>query len=100
MVAILESTVNGDLFTCGGSLIDPRVVLTAAHCVQNREAANLRARVGEWDASSSTEAYPSKDISVSKTIVHHDYRAADLCNDAALLVLGEDADLSQPYIGL
>ena len=33
-----------------GSLVDARVVLTAAHCVAGRTVENLRARVGEWDA--------------------------------------------------
>ena len=70
MVAILESTVDGDVFVCGGSLIDPGVILTAAHCIENKDDANLKARVGEWDASTSTEAYASKDISVTKTISH------------------------------
>lgn len=100
MVAVLESTADGDVFVCGGSLIDVRVILTAAHCIQNKDAANLRARVGEWDASTTTEAYASKDISVTRTISHPDYRAADLCNDVALMILAEDADISQPHIGL
>ena len=100
MVAILESTVDGDVFVCGGSLIDPGVILTAAHCVENKDAANLKARVGEWDASTSTEAYASKDISITKTISHPNYRAADLCNDVALMILAEEADISQPHIGL
>merc|ERR1719357_2267072 len=100
MVAILETTFDGDLFLCGGSLIDVRVVLTAAHCIDSSNVADLKARVGEFDASITSEPFPSKDILVTKTIIHPNYRAADLCNDVALMILAEDADISQPHIGL
>ena len=64
----------GICFMCGYSLIDPTGILTASHCIQNKDAADLKACVGEWDASTSTEAYASKDISVTKTIGHPNYR--------------------------
>lgn len=83
-----------------GSLIDGRVVLTAAHCAQGRDVTQLVASVGEWDANIESELYPTQDISVDKMIIHPDYNSGDLCNDIALLILKETADLAQPHIGL
>jgi len=98
MVAILESGTGR--FICGGSLVDEKVVLTAAHCVSGKAVATLIARVGEWDASTDTEIYKSQDIRASSVVIHPDYYPPGVFNDIALLVLATPADISQPHIGI
>merc|ERR1712110_368552 len=48
-------TVN--LYQCGGSLIAPGVILTAAHCAENfrSQPGKLKVRCGEWDTQNQTE---------------------------------------------
>merc|ERR1712200_15224 len=48
-------TVN--LYQCGGSLIAPGVILTAAHCAAKfqQEPTKLKIRCGEWDTQNQTD---------------------------------------------
>jgi len=41
MVAVLREESALNLYECGGALITPDVILTAAHCVFNKEAKSL-----------------------------------------------------------
>merc|ERR1711971_1367788 len=54
-------TVN--LYQCGGSLIAPGVILTAAHCAAKfqQEPTKLKIRCGEWDTQNQTEPRPHQD---------------------------------------
>merc|ERR1712121_390263 len=54
-------TVN--LYQCGGSLIAPGVILTAAHCAAKFQdaPAKLKIRCGEWDTQNQTEPRPHQD---------------------------------------
>ena len=100
MVALLEITDAGNAFVCGGSLIDSRAVLTAAHCISGKDVTQLLVSVGQWDASTSSDLYPDTNIPVIKMIIHPEYNSNNLCNDIGLLILDTEADLSLPHVGV
>ena len=81
-------------------MVSAGVVLTAAHCVTGRTPGSLTARLGEYDASSTTESHPHQDIGVSSILVHPNYYSPGVFYDLALLQLTSNADLNKPNIGL
>ncbi|XP_053691883.1 phenoloxidase-activating factor 2-like [Sabethes cyaneus] len=76
-----------NVYISGGSLIHPKVVLTCAHCVQNRPPGQLKVRAGEWDTQSKNEILPHQDRLVAEISIHREYFIVGLYNDIALLFL-------------
>jgi len=90
----VPQTVN--LYQCGGSLIAPGVIMTAAHCVDKFRdvAGELIVRCGEWDTQNETEPYPHQDRLIKDLSIHPEFNGRNLQNDFALLYTEEDFELS------
>jgi len=86
-------TVN--LYQCGGSLIAPGVILTAAHCAAKfqQEPTKLKIRCGEWDTQNQTEPRPHQDRYVRALDIHPEFNPRNLANDWAVLYTSQDFDL-------
>lgn len=91
-----RNTANGETkFPCAGSIINNRIVLTAAHCaLAKADGFKLfSVRIGEWLTNSDIDCgeefcgLPIQDIAISHVIVHPGYEKETYRNNIALLVL-------------
>jgi len=91
----LDNGERANLYKCGGSLIAPGVILTAAHCINDFKPypEQLKVRCGEWDTQHQSEPYVHQDRFGKDIRIHPEFNPRNLANDFALIFLEQDFDL-------
>ncbi|CAH1283068.1 unnamed protein product [Diabrotica balteata] len=97
MALLRYRTKTGAEFKCGGTIINNRYILTAAHCLTRLEAPLLDVRVGEYNTSSRIDCIkdqngrtkcikdPIQNLAIEEVIPHPEFNPNVIANDIGLL---------------
>ncbi|EDW90176.2 phenoloxidase-activating factor 2 isoform X2 [Drosophila yakuba] len=95
VVAIIYKGV----YWAGGSLIHPKVVLTAAHITLNIVANETVVRAGEFDMNSTNEPFQHEERNVERFLRHEGFVYETGANDLALIFVKTSFELKD-HIGV
>lgn len=80
---------SGDKFDhhCGASIINEKCIVTAAHCVSDKDVGNYQVLFG-----TKTLSQDAKRLDVSTIIAHpvYDYKSSNMTADIAVIVIKEN----------
>ncbi|XP_045483934.1 venom protease-like isoform X2 [Pieris rapae] len=107
MAIIFYNTRFGHKRECSGSIINSKYILTAAHCVVNKDIAGVR--IGEYDVSRDDDCDYQPGVSpvcekhiqemyVELAIPHSEFRRGPPENDIALLRVEGEINFSYPNV--
>jgi len=85
--AVGAITRNGQMH-CTGTLVGPRTVVTAAHCVSGFTASSMRFVLGPSLTS------PTATLTVASIKANPNYNATQITNDIGILTLAQDAPIA------
>ncbi|MEV7612491.1 serine protease [Streptomyces sp. NPDC089799] len=89
MAQIFTQDSKGNGYFCSGSVVGPKKILTAAHCLAGRDAKKTVVVTGAKHRADSSSLYGGKLYAASKHWVHPAYNAKKIDNDIAVVTLSK-----------